>query len=142
MSLYVGDIAFSITNHSVTLLIVFVFAFIIPVSIINKKDRSILIVPNVPQPGLKLIYSYVMKYTNILREKCKFILYPWHLFYTSTKFTLLYSFHLHYNFSVYTFANNSNNLFPNIIIGVKTKDMLFLTSFYFLELEKLFLFSV
>ena len=69
MSLYVGDIAFSITNHSLTLLIVFVFAFIIPLSIIDKKDRSILIIPNVPQPGLKLIYSYVMKYTNILQEK-------------------------------------------------------------------------
>jgi ATP synthase subunit 6 len=71
ISIYLGNIDFSITNHTITLVIIFVFLFIIISSISNEKKGSLLIIPNRWQSALELIYLAVLKivFDNIPKKE-------------------------------------------------------------------------
>lgn len=74
ISFYLGNLDFSITNHTVVLLIVFLFFYIILLSITNEKNQSLLIVPNRWQAILELLYISVLKivFDNMPRKEGQF----------------------------------------------------------------------
>lgn len=71
VSIYIGNIDFSITNHTIVLLIIFLFLSVIFSSIANDKNNSFLIVPNRWQVVLELIYLSILKvvFDNMPRKE-------------------------------------------------------------------------
>lgn len=71
LSLYIGNIDFSITNHTVTLLIIFVFLYIILLSTTHEKDKSFFVIPTKWQSVLELLYLAILKmvFDNIPRKE-------------------------------------------------------------------------
>jgi F-type H+-transporting ATPase subunit a len=71
ISIYLGNIDFSITNHTLTLLIIFFFLYVFISSLTNTQKKSLLIIPSKPQAALELIYIAVLKivFDNIPRKK-------------------------------------------------------------------------
>lgn len=62
-SIYLGPIDFSITNHTIMLLIVFVFLIIWILSISNSNDNSLSALPNRWQSLIEVIYKAILKMT-------------------------------------------------------------------------------
>jgi len=71
ISIYLGNVDISITNHTITLLIIFAFLFIIIFSITNEENQSILIIPNKWQAVLELMYLALLKmvFDNIPKKE-------------------------------------------------------------------------
>jgi len=71
ISIYLGNIDISITNHTIILLIIFVFLFVILFSITSEKNDSLLIIPNKWQSILELIYLALLKmvFDNIPKKE-------------------------------------------------------------------------
>lgn len=74
LSLYIGNIDFSITNHTIALLLIFILLYIILLSITSPKDGSLSIIPNRWQSVLELVYLTVLKiaYDNIPHKEGQF----------------------------------------------------------------------
>lgn len=71
ISIYFSNVDFSITNHTITLFLIFSFCLALIFSLLNEKDGSLLIIPNRWQAGLELIYLAVLKivYDNIPKKE-------------------------------------------------------------------------
>jgi ATP synthase subunit 6 len=71
ISIYLGNIDISVTNHTITLFIIFTFLFIIIYSITSEKNESLLIIPNRWQSILELMYLALLKmvFDNIPKKE-------------------------------------------------------------------------
>jgi len=71
ISIYLGNIDFSITNHTIILLILFSFLYVFILSLISDKDGTFLLVPNRWQSLLELLYLYILKmvFDNIPKKE-------------------------------------------------------------------------
>jgi ATP synthase subunit 6 len=63
VSIYLGKIDISITNHTIILLFIFIFLTILSYSITNQKDQSFFIIPNRWQSFFELTYKAILKMT-------------------------------------------------------------------------------
>jgi len=71
ISIYLGNIDFSITNHSIIFFIIFFFLSVIILSLLNERNGTLLVVPNRWQSILELVYLYVLKmvFDNIPKKE-------------------------------------------------------------------------
>lgn len=71
ISIYLRNIDFSITNHTIILFIIFFILIIIILSLLNEKNGTLLIIPNRWQSIFELTYLYVLKmvFDNIPKKE-------------------------------------------------------------------------
>ena len=71
ISIYISNLDFSITNHTVVLFVVFLFFYIVFSSMVNEKNKSLLIIPNRWQSFLELLYMSILKivFDNMSRKE-------------------------------------------------------------------------
>ena len=71
ISIYLGNLDISITNHTFILFLIFIFIFILLFSLTNETNQSLFIIPNKFQAILELIYLTLLKMVldNIPRKE-------------------------------------------------------------------------